>query len=220
MMRIETAETAKREPYAAVTISYDIFPGRIEITGRRQVGGYHVGRLRQDGKVLEEGLMGWGPYEVVMCYEDEDGADAFFLVELGGTGDTTMTTPTPTTAARFGVGLAQLTDDDLPTVAAALEAVGRQGDPALTNADAYLLIRGERGMVERAEFAIRPGEGGGFTVTVYAGQAPDLGGDGAVSAVVSFGPGEDAAAALAALLAAIHTAHVSRGPAAPFPVTT
>jgi len=78
-----TMETATREPYAVATITYDGL-GQITITGRRQVGGYHVGQLRRSGRVIEAGLMGWGPYEVVMCYEDEDGADTYFVVELGG----------------------------------------------------------------------------------------------------------------------------------------
>jgi|GEM_PF-4027749 len=82
-----TMETATRVPYAAATITYD-GTGQITITGRRQVGGYHVGQLRRSGRVIETGLMGWGPYEVVMAYEDEDGADTTFLVELGGDPDT------------------------------------------------------------------------------------------------------------------------------------
>ncbi len=78
-----TTETAARAPYAVATITYDGL-GQISITGRRQVGGYHVGQLRRSGRVIETGLMGWGSYEVVMAYEDEDGADTYFVVELGG----------------------------------------------------------------------------------------------------------------------------------------
>jgi len=125
----------------------------------------------------------------------------------------------PGGAASFAGSLAQLADDDLPVVAAALEAAGRQGDPAtppaLTHADAYLLIRGiapgAPTRVMRAEFAIRPGDNGGFAVTVYADSPPELGGDGsAVVAVVPFGPGGDAAEAMGALLAAVHAADASR----------
>ena len=82
-----TTETATRAPYAAATITYDGL-GQIEVTGQRQVGGYHVGQLRRSGRVIETGIMGWGPYSLVMAYEDEDGADTYFLVQLGGDPDT------------------------------------------------------------------------------------------------------------------------------------
>ncbi len=126
-----------------------------------------------------------------------------------------MTTPTPSTAASFAGALAQLADDDLPAVVAALEAAGHQPAPALTHALAFLVIRGiapgapTRSM--RAEFEVRPGDGGGHVVTVYADSPPELGGDAAaVVAVVPFGPGEDAADALASLLAAVHAADTNR----------
>ena len=126
-----------------------------------------------------------------------------------------MTTSTPATAAAFGAALAQLADDDLPAVAAALEAVGHQGDPAMTHVLAFMAIRGitpgAPTRIMRAEFEVRPGDGGGHVVTVYADALPGRGDDGAaVVAVVPFGPGGDAADALAALLAAVHAAAANR----------
>ena len=87
--------------------------------------------------------------------------------------------------------------------------------PALTHAVAFLVIKGiapgapTRSM--RAEFEVRPGKHGGHVVTVYADSPPEPGGDAtAVAAVVPFGPGEDDAVALGALLAAVHAADANR----------
>jgi len=119
-----------------------------------------------------------------------------------------MTTPTP--AASFAGALAQLADDDLPAVAAALEAVGHQGVTGRTIEIVGLVTSSDdadrwqtRGNLV---LAIEPGDGGSHVVTVH--QMTGYFDPHDPLASVPFGPDRPASMAMGELLEALVAASV------------